>query len=301
MARWEDVGPDFETLTRGVPLSMAPLSNPGVNEARDLGAGVSMYFAVTRVHDDVAGEAMVVEAHSQAAAAVRDRGTGGAQMIQAYWAPQGGSIGIPVRPDRGRDPQVVFTPDLSGCSVVVEKMNEESLRVSHVQGGRHHEDFSRLGIDPRRVTAILSHEHYANGSSNDQAAAFLKFDRGSREWNIHWQARQGTINIQGTDVRVGAGPMTLRGSGSVSAVRRESGVIAALNRALESDRTEYHSAAIRMTRSQSSQPPTDLSPMEIAPSTGSRPPWQRGPAPNPRDTPFRQFLRRDNPDTERRR
>jgi hypothetical protein len=301
MARWEDVGPNFEGLIERVPLTTAPLSNQGVFEGRDLRVGGVMTFAVTRMSDPVAGEAMVVEAYSQAVNAAVPRAIHSSVPVEAYWAPQGESIGIPAHPDLSGKPELVFTPDLSGCSVVVEKADDQNLRVSHVQGGHHNDEFVDLRIDPRKITAILAHESYSNGR-NDQAAAFLKFDRGSSEWNIHWQSRQGTIHVQGTGVQtIPPAPLEYRGYGSKSAVRPDHTAIAVRD-ALASDRARQPNSRFRFTRSQSPEESVNLTSMGTTLSNGSRQPWQRDRAPNPRDTnPFRSRPSRDNPDTERRR
>lgn len=297
MTHWYDVGPDFEARIRHASLTMAPLSNYGVQEQRDLAAGGPMVFAVTAVSDPHAGQAMVVETQSQVTQAAPDRDIGSVRLVEAYWAPQGQSIGIPARPDISGGPELVFTPDLSGCSVVVETKDDQTLRVSHVQGGHHNAEFAALRINPRDVTGILSHDDYSNGR-NDQAAAFLKFDRGSGEWNIHWQERQGTIHVSGADVRAASGPMECTGYYSKSAVRPDRAVTA-VREALASDSAVHHDSRFRFTRSQSPEERAGPTSMGVTFSSDSRPPWQRSRAPNPRDTVFRHFQRRDSSDSDR--
>ncbi|WP_250625323.1 hypothetical protein [Pinirhizobacter soli] len=297
MAHWYDIGPNFEDRIRQTPLTMAPLSNYGVQEQRDLAAGGPMVFAVTGVSDHQAGQAMVVETRSQVTEAASERDISSVRLVEAYWAPQGQSIGIPARPDIAGAPELVFTPDLSGCSVVVEKKGDRTLRVSHVQGGHHNEEFASLHIEPRDITAILSHENYSNGR-NDQAAAFLKFDRGSGEWNIHWQERQGTIHVRGAQVRAAMGPMECAGYYCKPAGQPDQTAIA-VREALASDRAEHRDSRFRFTRSQSPEEHRELPSMDAAISTDSRPPWQRSRAPNPRDSFFSRFQRRDSSDSER--
>ena len=62
---------------------------------------------------------------------------GGAKdpVIQAYWVPQGQSLDIPLHPNEG-EPRYVFTPDFSGCSMEVDRINAHTLKVYHVEGGK---------------------------------------------------------------------------------------------------------------------------------------------------------------------
>ena len=56
-------------------------------------------------------------------------------VIRAYWVPQGQSVDIPLHPNQ-EEPKYVFTPDFSGCSMEVDRMNAETLKVYHVEGGK---------------------------------------------------------------------------------------------------------------------------------------------------------------------
>ena len=49
----------------------------------------------------------------------------------SYWVPQGGSCLVPARPAR----TYVFTPDFSGCSILVDQIDPNWYKVYHVQGG----------------------------------------------------------------------------------------------------------------------------------------------------------------------
>ncbi|MDU3301400.1 MAG: type VI secretion system tip protein VgrG, partial [Enterobacter ludwigii] len=64
----------------------------------------------------------------------------------AYWVPQGGYTDIPLNPTVG-DPKFVFTPGFSGCALVVDLLNKNTLRVHHVQGGKEHLEYNNPIIE----------------------------------------------------------------------------------------------------------------------------------------------------------
>lgn len=63
----------------------------------------------------------------------------------AYWLPQGKYIDIPVFPRDG-DPEILFAPAFSGCSLIVDQISHDSIRVYHVQGGRESQEYNNSNI-----------------------------------------------------------------------------------------------------------------------------------------------------------
>jgi hypothetical protein len=55
--------------------------------------------------------------------------------LMGFWVPQGGSCVIPANP--GTE-SFVFTPDFSGCSILVDQIDDNQYRVYHVQGGSNY-------------------------------------------------------------------------------------------------------------------------------------------------------------------
>ncbi|WP_118985793.1 hypothetical protein [Photorhabdus sp. CRCIA-P01] len=122
--------------------------------------------------------------------------------ILAYWAPQGGYVDIPAQPNLSRHPQYVFTPGFSGCSFVVDKMHKDILRVRHVQGGQEDAEYNNQNID-HGMGMIAAMEfrdygyHEADGKvmENTYGFAFLKFNPGEKQWQLHYQKIAAAPNI----------------------------------------------------------------------------------------------------------
>jgi hypothetical protein len=66
--------------------------------------------------------------------------------IPAYWLPQGGSCDIPVV---ASERKFVFTPDFSGCSLLINQINDTTYRVYHVTGGGGYFQAEYNGKPPR--------------------------------------------------------------------------------------------------------------------------------------------------------
>lgn len=122
--------------------------------------------------------------------------------ILAYWAPQGGYVDIPAQPNISRNPQYVFTPSFSGCSFVVDKMNKDTLRVRHVQGGQEDVEYNNQNIDHGMgmITAMEFRDygyHEADGKviENTYGFAFLKFNQEEKQWQLHYQKIAAAPNI----------------------------------------------------------------------------------------------------------
>ncbi|MGP6458709.1 RHS repeat domain-containing protein [Pseudomonas parakoreensis] len=126
-----------------------------------------------------------------------------ANAVSGYWAPQGGYVDIPVNPS-GVQPDHVFTPAFSGCSLTVEQLNRNVLRVRHVEGGKEDTQFNNLprsehGLGLGATMEYPDYGYAANDSGQLQefknAFAFMKFDRKQQTWNIHYQTIEGTASI----------------------------------------------------------------------------------------------------------
>ncbi|MGL4213698.1 MAG: RHS repeat-associated core domain-containing protein, partial [Morganella morganii] len=111
----------------------------------------------------------------------------------AYWVPQGGYADIPAHPENGQ-PQLVFTPGFSGCSFVADKLDDMTIRVRHVQGGKEDAEYNRLHASEHGHGMIGAmeyrdygyHENYSGTVlENIQGSAFMKYEGDS--WQIKYQ------------------------------------------------------------------------------------------------------------------
>lgn len=123
--------------------------------------------------------------------------------VSGYWAPQGGYVDIPVHPGWA-DPDYVFTPGFGGCSLVVDQLEEDVLRVRHVEGNKEDAQYNKLPAGEHGWGQAAAMEYSDYGIAADQnnnadtllgGFAFMKYDRSTRVWNIHFQSLQGTPNI----------------------------------------------------------------------------------------------------------
>ncbi|WP_317420294.1 MULTISPECIES: RHS repeat domain-containing protein [unclassified Morganella (in: enterobacteria)] len=111
----------------------------------------------------------------------------------AYWVPQGGYADIPAHPENGQ-PQLVFTPGFSGCSFVADKLDDTTIRVRHVQGGKEDAEYNKLHASEHGHGMIGAmeyrdygyHENYSGTVlENIQGSAFMKYEGDS--WQIKYQ------------------------------------------------------------------------------------------------------------------
>ncbi|MGO0693089.1 RHS repeat domain-containing protein [Pseudomonas guariconensis] len=116
------------------------------------------------------------------------------EMHYAYWAPQGGYVDIAAHPRQG-EPELLFTPGFSGCSLVVDKMSEETLRVRHVEGSKEDAQYNDLDEAEHGMGMLGAMEFTdygfhvtADGKvvENVTATAFMKYEEG--EWRIKYQS-----------------------------------------------------------------------------------------------------------------
>lgn len=120
-------------------------------------------------------------------------------QLLGYWVPQGGYCDIPKASARR---PFVFTPDFSGCSLLVDQIDDETYRVYHVQGGSGRlqpEYYARHASAPRRLglAAAMTFGDYGHGCGDRFAEgqvrterrgfAFLKYEQG--RWWIYFQGQ----------------------------------------------------------------------------------------------------------------
>ncbi|MFM9381814.1 dermonecrotic toxin domain-containing protein [Pseudomonas sp. UV AK001] len=126
-----------------------------------------------------------------------------ANAISAYWSPQGGYVDVPVHPEWAQ-PDHVFTPGFSGCSLVVDQMDENLLRVRHVEGGKEAPQYNDLAPEEHGwgLSAAMEFPDYGlrldqNGNPDSilTGFAFMKYDRTARVWKLHYQSNQGATAI----------------------------------------------------------------------------------------------------------
>ncbi|ELM1616959.1 RHS repeat protein [Salmonella enterica] len=119
--------------------------------------------------------------------------TGGGIIAVAYWAPQGGYVDIPAHPTTG--PKLVLTPGFSGCTFVADKLNEETIRVWHVQGGKEDLEYNNLAADEHGQGMIDAMEYGDYGYHHDSQGDLMENITGSAfmiyendQWNIKYQS-----------------------------------------------------------------------------------------------------------------
>lgn len=128
--------------------------------------------------------------------------------ILGYWVPQGMSCAIPARPGTTN---YVFTPDFSGCSILVDQLNANSYRVYHVQGGANYLQTEYLNSPYSHglgLAGSMVFDDYGT-SGAPRAFAFLKYEAG--RWWIYCQTQNG-IGLGFNNGRfLAMGPQTVRG------------------------------------------------------------------------------------------
>ena len=123
--------------------------------------------------------------------------------VSGYWAAQGGYVDIPVHP-QGTDPEFVFTPGFSGCSLTVDQLNDNVLRVRHVEGSKEDAQYNTLPSAEHGLGLSASMEFPDYGFDVDEnnsvitettGFAFMRYDRKTKAWDIHYQTLQGAATI----------------------------------------------------------------------------------------------------------
>ncbi|MEB0044336.1 MULTISPECIES: RHS repeat-associated core domain-containing protein [unclassified Pseudomonas] len=123
--------------------------------------------------------------------------------VSGYWAPQGGYVDIPTHPS-GSDPEFVFTPGFSGCSLTVNQLNDNVLRVRHVEGGKEDAQYNELSAAEHGLGLSAAMQFPDYGFDVDEknevitqttGFAFMRYDQKIQAWNIHYQTLQGAVGI----------------------------------------------------------------------------------------------------------
>ncbi|GBQ93876.1 hypothetical protein AA23498_1859 [Acetobacter nitrogenifigens DSM 23921 = NBRC 105050] len=139
--------------------------------------------------------------------------------VSAYWIPQGGSCLIPTNPGEGT---LAFTPDFSGCSIVVDQIDDDQYRFYHVQGGSARgsagsyfdEEYLADGIDHGfGFAGCMRFDDYGI-EGRPRAFAVMKYQDG--RWWIYFQrqAGQGGIGWAGNEPSI-AGVQKVLGGGRI--------------------------------------------------------------------------------------
>lgn len=132
--------------------------------------------------------------------------------LMGFWVPQGGSCVVPANPGAT---SFVFTPDFSGCSLVVDQIDASQYRVYHVQGGSNYLQREYLDAHDGHglgIAAAMTFDDYGNAAW-PRGFAFLKYENG--RWWIYYQCQDGVgINYSNGQFRT-MGPQTVRGGGRI--------------------------------------------------------------------------------------
>ncbi|MCO8311917.1 dermonecrotic toxin domain-containing protein [Pseudomonas mandelii] len=197
--------PEFGTLSISGEL-MNPLTGQYSRETRPFDipsqlahkqGGGEMMFSMQRMTHSAApgGEFNALKVVDLAAGEL----PGQADTVRGYWAPQGGYVDIPVHP-QWAEPDHVFTPSFSGCSLVVDQMDENVLRVRHVEGGKEAAQYNDLPAHEHGWGLSTAMEYPDYGLLNDENGnaymvltgfAYLKYDREAGKWTLHYQSVRG--------------------------------------------------------------------------------------------------------------
>ncbi len=133
----------------------------------------------------------------------------GSGATLAYWAPQGGYVDIPAHPKQG-EPVFVLTPGFSGCSLVADKLNDNTIRVRHVQGGKEDVEYNNLPETEHGQGMINKMEYRDYGYHHDEqgglkenitGSAFMTYHGG--KWDIKYQSlanAPGIVSLKETSV-----------------------------------------------------------------------------------------------------
>jgi hypothetical protein len=207
---------DYPKIFCQEAVSVAGLTN---HDAANMQAGPA-YFSVERVK----GRTRWTDGHEFAegkfSAFVMGKGEAAdARSLHAYWVPQGGVTEIARNPGPS-DPKLLFTPSFSGCTSVVEAIpgQPDRLRVRHISGGRHEEEYASKVRDGQvrqvDVVSASSWREYAHPDAQDRLtmkSAMFMVHEPERGWVQYWQAR--TISIGRTQDRqyAATGPNLVRG------------------------------------------------------------------------------------------
>ncbi|MDE1482746.1 RHS repeat-associated core domain-containing protein [Xenorhabdus bovienii] len=121
--------------------------------------------------------------------------------ISAYWLPQGGYTDIPIHPSGIQ--KCLFTPAFSGCTLAVDKLNENTLRAYHVEGSKEDAQYNNLAVAAHGEGLVMAMEFPDYGFHTDktgqrlrntQGFAFMSYNQSQKKWEIHYQRQALTSN-----------------------------------------------------------------------------------------------------------
>lgn len=128
---------------------------------------------------------------------------GQSNVVRGYWAPQGGYVDIPVNPQRSHADHV-FTPSFSGCSLVVDQLDESTLRVRHVEAGKEAAQYNDLPAHEHGwgLSTAMEYPDYGlmfdengNAYASLTGFAYMRYDRSAGHWTLCFQSQRGTPTI----------------------------------------------------------------------------------------------------------
>lgn len=104
--------------------------------------------------------------------------------IEAIWCPQGGSVEIPVV---STGANYVFTPDFTGCSLLVDQIKDDTYKVYHVEGGKFHFQYLNKDHGIGFAGGLGDGDYFKN--AGDGAFAFVRYE--DQRWWIYYQKKSG--------------------------------------------------------------------------------------------------------------
>lgn len=134
--------------------------------------------------------------------------------LPGYWVNQGESIDIPMYPTDS-DPKYVFTAGFSGCSFVVDKLDDSMLRIYHVEGGKEEKQYSKvIRRKTKGMVKAMQYNDYGfqkevkEGIINEPIQnekeefienilgfAYLHYNEDLKNWTMHYQSQSNPPSV----------------------------------------------------------------------------------------------------------
>lgn len=195
--------PEFSHLAINTDLFMSVTAKYSKSTSLELvntQGGSSFIFTMLRMNYSGAakGEFNAIKVVDIAAGEIPDQPS----SVSGYWLAQGGYTDIPTHP-KGTQPNYVFTPGFSGCSLTVDQLNDNILRVRHVEGGKEDAQYNQLPAAEHGMglSAAMEYMDYGFDSEGTKVVtqlttfAFMKYEPKTKSWDIHYQTGQGAASI----------------------------------------------------------------------------------------------------------
>jgi hypothetical protein len=171
------------------------ISAAGINPATQAGE------VIVSIHKI---EGQLGNGENYSAYVIGDKG-GKGQQIAAYWVPQGGSAVIPEHPGK-EDPKFVFTPSFSGCTWVLNRVDESTLLAQHLTGGKFNSEYSANREEKGIALSATRWRDYAapdpEGKLTKKAAMFMRYEGRDQGWGQFWQTRDYIVGKSGQGIEV---------------------------------------------------------------------------------------------------